>query len=74
MLADSVFLTSIISVLSDAAAAHGEGAHEGGHGGHHGVDADAKGLFAGDSFLSYFTNSVLVGLIVVGLILSVVQK
>lgn len=69
MLADSVFLTSIISVLSDAASAHGEGAHEGGHGGHHGVDPDAKGLFAGDGVLSYITNSVLVGLIVVGLIL-----
>lgn len=69
MTAEPAFLASFISVLSEAAAAHGADAHGGGHGAHHGVDAAAKPLIGDSSILSYFTNSLFVGLLVVGLIL-----
>jgi F-type H+-transporting ATPase subunit a len=68
MTAEPAFFASLITVLSDAAAAHGD-SHGGGHGAHHGVDAAAKSLLGNSSILSYFTNSLFVGLLVVGLIL-----
>ena len=73
MLASCAFLSSLFPILSDAAAAHGGDAH-GGHGAHHGVDADAKSLFAGDGVLSYVTNSIFVGVLVALLILWFVRS
>jgi F-type H+-transporting ATPase subunit a len=63
-------IVSLFTLLPAFAASAAEG---GGHGGGHGVDQKALPLF-GDDFLSFFTNSVFVALVVTGLILWFVRR